>query len=286
MPTHIDFAAEQLAKPLDRKHVLTRSQSGRSLSYVEGWHAIAEANRIFGFDGWTRETVDIRCVAEKPRKIGRDGRDGFGVSYIAKVRVQALGVIREGTGTGHGIDADLGAAHESAIKEAETDAMKRALMTFGNPFGLALYDKTQANVVDGVDEYEAPGEPEVFPVDPSVDRKSAHAIKKERPNDWHEVVSKLRDAKTPDELKKVAGSKYVEDMTRDWPVGFLDQLRDEYRACMAALTQPAPAPAPVPAPAAPRYRPTHGAPVGKVRDDYFETTEEDIEGFRKKAAAE
>ncbi len=40
----------------------------------------------------------------------------------------------------------------SAIKEAETDAMKRALMTFGNPFGLALYDKDQANVVDEPDE--------------------------------------------------------------------------------------------------------------------------------------
>ncbi|MFM7549233.1 MAG: Rad52/Rad22 family DNA repair protein, partial [Cyanobacteriota bacterium] len=36
--------------------------------------------------------------------------------------------------------------HESALKEAETDAMKRALMTFGNPFGLALYDKRQREV--------------------------------------------------------------------------------------------------------------------------------------------
>ena len=41
------------------------------------------------------------------------------------------------------IDADLGQAHESAIKEAETDSMGRALMTLGNPFGLALYDKQQ-----------------------------------------------------------------------------------------------------------------------------------------------
>jgi hypothetical protein len=41
---------------------------------------------------------------------------------------------------------DLGQAHESALKEAETDAMKRALMTFGNPFGLALYDKRQRQV--------------------------------------------------------------------------------------------------------------------------------------------
>jgi hypothetical protein len=55
-------------------------------------------------------------------------------------------VIREGSGAGHGIDADLGQAHESAIKEAETDAMKRALMTFGNQFGLALYDKQQREV--------------------------------------------------------------------------------------------------------------------------------------------
>ena len=48
-------------------------------------------------------------------------------------------VCREASGSGHGSGATLGAAHESAIKEAETDAMKRALITFGNPFGLALY---------------------------------------------------------------------------------------------------------------------------------------------------
>ncbi len=38
-------------------------------------------------------------------------------------------------GAGHGYDLDLGLAHESAIKEAVTDALKRALRTFGNPFG-------------------------------------------------------------------------------------------------------------------------------------------------------
>lgn len=140
----------ELRKPLERSHVKGRTQAGRTLSYIEGWHAIAEANRIFGFDAWTRETIEIRCVCEKPREIGKDNykKPGFGVSYLAKVRVTVHGVTREGFGAGHGIDADLGLAHESASKEAETDAMKRALMTFGNPFGLALYDKQQANVVD------------------------------------------------------------------------------------------------------------------------------------------
>ncbi|EAQ68841.1 rad52/22 double-strand break repair family protein [Synechococcus sp. RS9909] len=52
-------------------------------------------------------------------------------------------LIREGSGAGQGIDLDQGLAHESALKEAETDATKRALMSFGNAFGLALYDKQQ-----------------------------------------------------------------------------------------------------------------------------------------------
>lgn len=145
-----------LSAKLDPKAIKTREQSGRKLSYIEGWHAIAAANDIFGFDGWHRETVDIRCVAERERPIGRppNTRPGWGVSYVARVRVTVGSIVREGVGAGHGIDVDLGLAHESAIKEAETDAMKRGLMTFGNPFGLALYDKSQANV--GYDDEPAP----------------------------------------------------------------------------------------------------------------------------------
>jgi hypothetical protein len=55
-------------------------------------------------------------------------------------------VVREGCGVGHGLGDSPGLAHESALKEAETDAMKRALMTFGNRFGLALYDRQQNGV--------------------------------------------------------------------------------------------------------------------------------------------
>ncbi|WP_411872148.1 RAD52 family DNA repair protein [Vulcanococcus limneticus] len=140
-----------LAAPLDRAHVRQREQGRSSVSYLEGWQVIAEANRIFGFDGWQRQTIAQHCVNERERPIGRDQKPGWGVTYTAQVRITVGGpgqtpVIREGSGAGHGIDCDLGQAHESAIKEAETDAMKRALMTFGNPFGLALYDKRQRQV--------------------------------------------------------------------------------------------------------------------------------------------
>lgn len=141
-----------LAAPLLLSNVLKRELGGRKVSYLESWHVIAEANRIFGFDGWSRETVEIRCVSEREREIGQAKNPGWGVSYISKVRVVAFAgdtiVTREGCGAGHGIDRDLGQAHESAIKEAESDAAKRALMTFGNSFGLALYDKAQEAVLD------------------------------------------------------------------------------------------------------------------------------------------
>lgn len=147
-----DDVNKNLSAKLPASAVKARKQGGRDVSYVEGWHVIAEANRIFGFDGWTRETVDVRCVSEKEREIGQSKVPGWAVTYTTKVRVMVGNVCREGCGAGHGIDRDLGQAHESAIKEAETDAMKRAFMTFGNPFGLALYDKQQANVADESDE--------------------------------------------------------------------------------------------------------------------------------------
>lgn len=81
----------------------------------------------------TGRTQDIRCVAERERRFGQSGKDGLGVSCIARVRITIGTIVREGVGSGHGIDADLGLAHESAIKEAETDAMKRALMSVRQP---------------------------------------------------------------------------------------------------------------------------------------------------------
>src|SRR5690606_35615417 len=132
--TFTDIQTAELQKPLDRAHVAQRTQSGRSMSYIEGWHAIAEANRIFGFAGWTRETLDMREVRPPELVKNSNGKETWRVGFTCKVRVTVGDVVREGTGFGSGALPDLGEAYESAVKEAETDAMKRALMTFGNPF--------------------------------------------------------------------------------------------------------------------------------------------------------
>lgn len=223
------FTPEQkltLAGPLNREHVKSRKQAGRTLSYVEGWVAIAEANRVFGFDAWSSETVDIRVVAEGPRKIGggtdRDGnprpqKDGWGVSYVARVRVVVGGVTREGVGAGHGIDVDLGLAHESAIKEAETDARKRALMTFGNIFGLALYDKEQRNVAD------VPPEPE--PPDPM----QAEYVR----SCWERINGPMTEAELREWWRSQAPARRSFDLTQE--------VVDKMKAAVAKRLAPPPA---------------------------------------------
>lgn len=144
-----DKASIELARKLDPAHVKPPAKYGPKGDYIEGWLAIAEANRIFGFGGWSYDLTDCKCVSERPRQIGSAGKDGWGVTYTCEVRVMVGGVSRSDVGAGHGYDVDCGLAHESAIKEAVTDALKRSLRTFGNPFGLALYDKSRENV--GVD---------------------------------------------------------------------------------------------------------------------------------------
>ena len=133
----MEFTKEQvelLNEPILAQNVKEREAGwggkDNTLAYVEGYHVIEEANRIFGFGGWSSETIETTCVQNEPRA----------VSYIAKVRITVGDVIREGTGAGHGNQTNHGNNHESAIKEAETDARKRAFMQFGNQFGLSLYN--------------------------------------------------------------------------------------------------------------------------------------------------
>ena len=116
-----------LAQPINPKFVKTRKgQGNRDLAYLESWVLMSNANRIFGPDGWSSETIELREV--KAQK---------GIAYIARVRVTAGGVVRDGVGGHAGFD------HENTAKSAESDARQRALSSFGDQFGLSLYDGEQ-----------------------------------------------------------------------------------------------------------------------------------------------
>lgn len=160
------FSAKQLQalrRNLDDRCVRKREVNGRELSYLEGWFVISEANRIFGFDAWSRETVETKCV------LSRENRGAFLAVYTARVRitVQADGAvaIREGHGTGEGRGSSPGEVHDLALKAAETDATKRSLATFGKPFGLALYGSAKRTPPS------KPSSPETVPMDRSLEHR-------------------------------------------------------------------------------------------------------------------
>ena len=141
------FSPSQLKKltgKLDRSHVQTRSVEGRQLDYIEGWFALSEANAIFGFANWDRETVHFERLFERVR--GEMTTCAYSARVRIRVRAGENTILREGTGCGTASARNAADAHERAIKAAETDATKRALATFGNRFGLCLYDKEQAGV--------------------------------------------------------------------------------------------------------------------------------------------
>lgn len=136
---------EDLSKPLDPSLTKQRKgPSGVTLTYLEGHVIIDHLNRIFGYGGWSYElvnlqrTCELQTKEEEPRAV---------VGYLAHVRVTArfgeYVVIREDVGHGQGISRSLPEAHESAVKEAVTDALKRACRTFGPQFGNSLYGSAE-----------------------------------------------------------------------------------------------------------------------------------------------
>jgi DNA recombination protein Rad52 len=139
-------ATAELNRKLDPS-AIKPAPAGKFGDYVDGYHVVSEANRIFGNGGWSYEITRL----QETSRIEVSGGAQVRVSYLCTVKVHVGDTFKEGSavGMGSGKPENLGDVIESAVKEAETDALKRALRTYGNTFGLALYDKSRENV--GVD---------------------------------------------------------------------------------------------------------------------------------------
>lgn len=141
-----------LLRDLKRERVSTRKGGhGKALSYVEAWDIKRTLIRVFGFGGFSAEVTDnvfrwetmtIKTVTEK-----RDGkeveveREIWEVAYQATVRlsVPSLDCVYSESAVGSAIGSRA-EAHDNAIKNAASDALKRAAIYLGTQFGLSLYN--------------------------------------------------------------------------------------------------------------------------------------------------
>lgn len=137
----------ELQKPLT-PDAIKPPPKGKFGEYVDALHVIREANRIFGHDGWSYEVTRLTQTHYDMVDLTYNGetKQQLRCSFLCSVKVTVDSTIREGTavGVGNGKPENAGDVIESAVKEAETDALKRALRTFGNTFGLALYEKDKS----------------------------------------------------------------------------------------------------------------------------------------------
>ena len=140
---------EELRQPLDPNRVRRRKGRGSGqFEYLAGHDVKRRANEIFGFGNWGHSVVERELLGAVEVQ-SQNGQPGWHVGYATTVRVWVdTGTGRtyttEGVGYGDGVEY-VGAARvtacELAIKESETDALKRAFTDLGDQFGLILYAK-------------------------------------------------------------------------------------------------------------------------------------------------
>jgi DNA recombination protein Rad52 len=185
---------EELRAPLAENRIRTRKgRGGGQFQYLAGHDAKRRANEIFGFGRWGAEVVEV--VEDALVGVVNDkGTEGWHVAYRAVVRVTVAGCEPvSDVGYGDGVEygpAAVATARELAMKEAVTDAMKRALTQYGDQFGLILYAKEDEKRRIASDENAAaarPGRPQ-----PQRGRTAAPA----GPKSWKDVAA-IADAYDP-----------------------------------------------------------------------------------------
>ena len=129
-----------LGQPLDPALVSQRKgRGGRVFDYLEGHAVIDQANRIFGYGGWGYELVGDVTLRQIETVDPQTGEVKTACAYNAPVRVTVAGALpRTDTGV-HPVAEDTLDGHDTAIKGAVTDGMKRAFRSFGVQFGNGFY---------------------------------------------------------------------------------------------------------------------------------------------------
>jgi len=137
---------DQLFKPINPKRIKKNPQG---YSHLEEWDVEAHLTRIFGFLGWDKEVTYGLIFEDEPTP------KRWTVAYHAHCRL----TVRDADGTDRAVKEDAAtgtgtnqpsraAAHDLAIKDAVSSAVKRAAKALGNQFGLSLYDDgSQRSVV-------------------------------------------------------------------------------------------------------------------------------------------
>ncbi len=143
---------DTLLRPIKPRRVLKADGQ----SHVAAFDVIAHLTRVFGFGGWDKEILSLDLVREDSRPDPKKNRDGWYVTYRCVMRLTIKDehgrvVCRiEDAATGSAQNMPFaGDAHDFAVKNAVSYALKRCAKDLGDQFGLSLYNKGQTSALVG-----------------------------------------------------------------------------------------------------------------------------------------
>ena len=138
--------SQALGQPLNPALASQRKgRGGRSFDYLEGHVVIEQANRIFGYGGWGYELAGDVTLRQVETVDTQTGEVKVSLGYSAPVRVTVAGALPRTDLGVHPVAEDTLDGHDTAMKGAVTDGMKRAFRSFGVQFGNGFYgDQPQA----------------------------------------------------------------------------------------------------------------------------------------------
>ena len=136
-----------LTQPLDLAIVSQRKgRAGMVYHYLEGHVVIDQANRIFGHGGWGYDLASDVTLRQFETVDPRTGEMKTSSAYSAPVRVTVAGAPSRTDVGFHAVAEETSDGHDTALKGAVTDGLKRALRSFGVQFGNDFYgDKFDSN---------------------------------------------------------------------------------------------------------------------------------------------
>ena len=131
---------QALGQPLDPELVSQRKgRGGKSFDYLEGHAVIDQANLIFGYGGWGYELAGDVTLRRIETVNPQTGEVKVAQGYSAPVRVTVAGALPRTDLGVHPVTEDNFDGHDTAMKAAVTDGMKRAFRSFGVQFGNGFY---------------------------------------------------------------------------------------------------------------------------------------------------
>lgn len=143
-----------LLQPINHNRV----QNLRGMSHLEAWDVRRQLIRIFGFDGFTVETLSLDLVHEhgeqRKKKNSNDVYTAWTIVYRAQVRLtvkttdgQTIATFEDAAAGDAVNQPSVGDAHDLAMKTALSQALKRCAVNLGDQFGLSLYNDGSRNAV-------------------------------------------------------------------------------------------------------------------------------------------